>query len=474
MDLKGLSFYIVRSLLHYHIKEEKMKTSKLLLTLIAVASVTAITGCQKTETSSVEKAIADAETLTQEQLFEKAAKELGDKGQLKIVATTSRGGKEAVKNAFIAKLQKYNSAISDPLKYDTQVDGTIYTTLLSEITSKVTDGYSAAIVQDGYQLQTKGIDTKYFKNYVPKEWKEASGVDTTSANPFTLQYNFKTWMYNNAAGNMNIDNVWDITASSFKGKIDTMNPNNENVNMDWLIQLSDKDQVAALKRAYEASTNSSDIKIDDYKSYGDKAYAYAFIDGFIKNAIFYEDDGKAIAHLAETPGNLGWIVYSKLLKVKETAAISKKNLVVAALGTENTNGATMGDSKIAGFGGFMYKHYLQVMPNAQYPYAACAFFNLISTSADAYKVWGEDVGDYPSLPSINVDRTQNGNGVLAEDLTFTQKNLADGGTTVFSCLNDPTSAWWLSKGGAVVETPSFIGANYDTMIDYIDKKLAAK
>lgn len=449
-----------------------MKTSKLILALAAIASVSALASCQPKATTAVEKAIADAETLTQDQLFEKAAAELGPTGQLKILATTSRGGKPTVLNAFIAKLQKYNSAITAPLKYDTNVDGKIYTSLNGEIESGVTDGYSAAIVQDGYQLQTKGLDTGYFKNYIPKEWKEAKGVDIAkSSNPMTLQYNFKTWMYNNKNGDMNIDNVWDVTASSFKGKIDTMDPTAENVNMDWLIQLSDKDQVAALKTAYEASSNSSDIKIADYKSYGDKAYAYAFIDGFIKNAVFYGDDGLAITHLSQTPGNIGWIVYSKLLKVTESAAISKKNLVVAALGSTNTNGANMGASKIAGFGGFMYKHYLQVMPNAQYPYAACAFFNLISTDAKAYSVWGEDVGDYPSLPSINVDRTQFGNGTVDAAGKFTQAN---GAATVFPCLNDPTSDWWLGKGAAVVETPSFIGANYDTMADYIDQKIAAK
>jgi hypothetical protein len=420
--------------------------------------------------TAVEKAIADAEGLTQEQLFEKAAKELGQ-GKLKILATTSRGGKDAVKNAFIAKLQKYDSTITDPLAYDTTVDGTIYTTLTTEISTGVTDGYSAAIVQDGYQLQKKGLDTKYFKNYIPKEWKEASDVDMAASDPFTLQYNFKTWMYNNKSGNTKIDNVWDITASSFKGKIDTMNPNNENVNMDWLIQLTDPDQVAKLKTAYDAASNSSDIKIADYSEYGDKAYAYAFIDGFIRNAVFYEDDGKAVANLAKADGNVGWIVYSKLLKVAESADVSKKNLVVAALGTDNTNGATMGDSKIAGFGGFMYKHYLQVMPNAKYPYASCAFFNLISTNAAAYKVWGADVGDYPSLPSINVDRTQFGNGTLGADYVFTQKA---GDPTVFPCLNDPTSNWWLNKGGAVVETPSFIGANYETVIGFIDECIAAK
>ena len=298
-----------------------MKNSKILLVLATIASTAALAGCQQKATTAVEKAIADAETLSQEDLFKKAAEELGDSGQLKILATTSRGGKDAVKNAFIAKLQKYNANITAPLKYDTTVDGAIYTSLLSEIESGVTDGYSAAIVQDGYQLQTKGLDTKYFKNYIPKEWKEGAGVDVSgSSNPMTLQYNFKTWMYNNKNNDMTIDNVWDVTASKYKGKIDTMNPNNENVNMDWLIQLTQKDQVASLKAAYEASTNSSDIKIADYSKYGDKSYAYAFIDGFLHG--FYDhillsitDDGAGM-----DPEKLKEIAVSRGVLDADTAA----------------------------------------------------------------------------------------------------------------------------------------------------------
>lgn len=436
-----------------------MKSKKLFVALATLAACATLASCgEKKDASAVEKAIADAETLTQDELFAKAAEELGTKGQVKILATTSRGGKDKVKNLFIEMLQKHNKDITDPLVYDTTVDGAIYTTLLSEIQSGTTNGYSGTITQDGYQLQTKGLDTGYFKNYIPKEWKEAEGVDVKEAgNPFTLQYNFKTWMYNNKNGDMNIDNVWDVTDSSFKGKIDTMDPTNENVNMDWLIQLTSDENEAALKSAYEAENRNSDVTIDTTVS---KPYSTAFIKAFINNAVFYEDDGKAINNLASTPGNIGWIVYSKLLKVNESEEISKKNIVVAALGTENTDGATMGDSKLTGFSGFMYKHYLQVMPNAQYPYATCAFFNLISTSKEAYSVWGGDVGDYPSLPSINQDRTKNG---------YVE------GVSTFPCLNDPTSDWWLGKGAAVVETPSFIGPNYESVVEgIIDPAIAAK
>ena len=49
---------------------------------------------------------------------------------------------------------------------DSTVDGQIYTKLLTEIESGVTNGYDGALVQDGYQLQMKGINTGYFVNYI--------------------------------------------------------------------------------------------------------------------------------------------------------------------------------------------------------------------------------------------------------------------------------------------------------------------
>ena len=434
-----------------------MNKSKILLVTAAML-LASCGGGGGNDTQAVDEAIADAETLTQDELFEKAAEELGTDGKLKIYATTSRGGKDTVKNLFISKLQAYNADITDPLEYTTTVDGQIYDSI-NEAIDAGTLVADAAILQDGYQLGTKGVNYNY-KNFVPKEWNDAADTDKDNdADPFSLQYNFKTIMYNNKGlTDMVIDNVWDITATAYKGKIDTMNPNNENVNMDWLIELTSEDNLALLKEAYEDDTNDSDVDIANYSTYGDASYAYAFIDRFIENAVFSEDDGKAVQQLANAPGDIGWIVYSKLLKIEESTDISKANIVVAALGAENDN-TEAETSAMKGFAGFMYKHYLQIMPNCSHPYAACAFFSLISTNKDAYSVWGNDVGDYPSMPSINVDRTSNG--------------YVDGVNT-YPCLNDKSSSWWINTAHAVVEDPTFIASNYDNVIDFIDDAIAQK
>ena len=158
---------------------------------------------------------------------------------------------------------------------DSTVDGQIYTKLLTEIESGVTNGYDGALVQDGYQLQMKGINTGYFVNYIPKEWAEANDTNKElNGNPFSLQYNMKTWMTHNLPSSSNkvvIDNVWDITADTYKGKIQTMDPRNENVNMDWLIMLTQDKWCDVLKEAYEDSTNDNKaLKVESYAKYGEK------------------------------------------------------------------------------------------------------------------------------------------------------------------------------------------------------------
>lgn len=440
-----------------------MKKNKLFVLALSLASIATLASCggDDGDKTAVETAVADAMNLTRDELFKKAAEELGTSGKLKFIATTSRGGKDAAKNAFIAELQKYNKDITDPLSYESTVDGKIYRTLLGEIENNTKDGFSGAIVQDGYQLARASNN---FVNYIPKEWKEATGVNVErDGNPFSLQYNFKTWMANNKNGDTVIDNVWDVTASKYKGKLDTMDPRNENVNMDWLIMLTQDEECDKLKAAYEdASNDNKTIDFAKYERFGEKQkYAYAFIDKFIENATFFTDDGKAVNQLAAAPGDIGWIVYSKIQTLSETEAISRANIVIGALGQDNPDGATKGASSMKGFSGFMYKHYPTIMPNAKYPYAACAFINLLSTTKEGYSVWAGDVGDYPTMPEINKDRTKLG--------------VVDG-EVKYPCLNDPTSDWWTdpTKGAAVIETPSYIQTKYNSVFDFIDRAIAAK
>jgi hypothetical protein len=466
-------------------KEEFMKNkSKLILSAVALfGAAISLSGCNSTSTSSsggttaVKTAVEAAQKMSREDLYKKAAEELKNGGVCKFDSVTSRLKKGLP--SFVTELQKYEPSVTaDNFKIDTAVDGVIYTTLLGEIESGSTSGYSGAIVQDSYQLQKKGIDTGYFVNYTPKDWTDATDTDKTNdANPFSLQYNFKTWMVNNGNGDTTtLDNVWDITAAKYKGKIQTMDPRNENVNMDWLIMLTKDKWCDSLKSAFEdASNDNSSLDLSKYESYGaKKKYAYAFIDGYLTNSVFYADDGKARDAFdpASAGGNLAWIVYSKIASITETAAVTKKNITIGALGKNNTDGnsATM---QMKGFGGFMYKHYPQIMPNAPYPYAACAFIDFLSTTEAGYHAWATDIGDYPTMSSINLDRTKYGHGTLTADYKWTQ---SDTGDNVFPCLNDPKSSWWTSAtgGNAVIEEPAYVATQYNAVMAFINTILASK
>lgn len=459
------------------------KTKGLLAVSAGLICACAMTACGGGNQDTPEKArnrevIAEAQTLSRDDLFKKAAEEIGG-DTLRFIGTSSRF-KNAI-DGFKAELSKYNSACANmTITTDTAVDGEIYQKLIGEIDAGLTTGnYDAALVQDGYQLQKLGLDTGHFLNYVPKEWSDASDTNAKlNGNPFSLQYNMKTWMVNNggAGADVVVDNIWDITLPKYKGHIHTMDPNNENVNRDWLIMLTSDEWCAKLKTAYEASTNDNkSLNVDEFKSTGskeDQKYAYAFINGFLQNAVFAADDGAARDAFMRDEGSLGWIVYSKIASIQETAAISKKNITIAALGKDAGDGKTRGDSEIDGFGGFMYKHYLQIMPNAAHPYTACAFINYLSTTAEGYAAWGKDIGDYPSMPSINIDRTKYGYGELAEDYTFTQSN--DSTTNVFPCLNDPASSWWEDKADVVIEDPAFIVGEYNNVDTFIRRVIANK
>ncbi len=463
-----------------------MKNKFLVSTLAVLAlcgTTFSMTSCGKTNRDVVEAAVKDAMTLDRDALLQKAADELvnsSDKN-FRWVGCSSRAKKAAT--YFRSLLAEKNPDLADEKKYeftwDVLDDGHIYSKLVGDIKANAKTGYDGALVQDGYQLSQFGSQ---FVNYVPKEWTG----DESNQEPFSLQYNFKTWLVNNADGTQSIpDNVWDFTDT---GKtIQTMDPNNENVNRDWLIMLTKTEYNTVLKDAWDALSDTEKAakgvnpESDEFSSYGDKKYAYAFIAGYIKNAIFQKDDGAAVNAFAvnSAAGSYGWIVYSKMMNLSETDTVSKKWIVSPALGADNTDGnnATM---KMKGFGGFMYKHYLQVMPNSTHPYTTCALINILSTTADGYKGWAVDIGDYPSMSSINIDRTKYGHGTLATEkdadtgaYTYTQSN---DGENIFSVMNDPKSEWWTSKtgGNAVIEEPSYIGENYEAVNKFIVAQTAAK
>jgi len=445
-----------------------MKNSKFVLAGLLVLSAAAMAGCGGNSSgknaNAVKEAVKEAMTLDRDALLQKAADELQD-GDFYWVGTSSRASKAEVyfKDLLAAKNPKCANA---KFHFASAFDSVIYSQLITAIDANAKDAVDGCLLQDGYQMAQY---TDYFVNYIPKEW---TGDRKSAGEPFSLQFNFKTWFVNNGGDATAAipDNVWDMVTGP---KVTYMDINSENINRDWLIMLTSDANAAVLKEAYEDATNDNKDKIDvsKFASYGEtKKYAYAFIDAFLRNSTGLDDDGnvnKAI-NQKTAKGAYGWQVYSKLLKTTETEETSNAFLVSPTLGNDNSDGKTA-TNHMKGFSGFMYKHFLQVSPKSKHPYTTCALINILSTTAEGYKAWGTDVGDYPTMASINVDRTKNGWGTLnktSSPYKFTQ-GTGEGATNLFPVLNDPTGDWWIKSANAVVEDVSYIGENYKTVNTFI-------
>lgn len=82
------------------------------------------------------------------------------------------------------------------------------------------------------------------------------------------------------------------------------------------------------------------------------------------------DDGPICNELVKTTasGQSGLFVYSKLRSVQETEGVSKNNITIAAY-----------QDGYKGFGGYAYKHYLQVTKKSPLPWTAMAFIAYMVT-----------------------------------------------------------------------------------------------
>ena len=107
------------------------------------------------------------------------------------------------------------------------------------------------MIQDGAQL-TDAIDEGLVINFVPAEVKDA--LDEADQQPALVhQFINKLFIYNNLGDNVPaIKNVWELTAPEMKGNIIFKNPENEKVNMNFLVMCTKDEWAAKLADAYKA------------------------------------------------------------------------------------------------------------------------------------------------------------------------------------------------------------------------------
>ena len=338
--------------------------------------------------ADVAETVADGETLTHDQLVEKA---LAEEGTFIVYGNTSRiaTAAEAFGELYGLKVESNN------LK-----DAEIYTKLESEINGSA-KGADMVMIQDGASL-TYAMEDGWVVNYVPAEVKDSLAEDDLC--PLVHQYINKLFIYNNLGENVPaIHNVWELTAPEMKGNIIFKNPQNETVNMNFLTMLTNDYWSGKLAEAYKA-WKGEEIDLGSYENAG-----YKWIAEFLSNCTFGSSDTTIAEEVSQetAAGKIGLFVLSKL----RSSSVLTNNLTVAQYDASE-NGYT-----VEPFSGFMYPMYAMVSAGATRSYTAMLFIEYLM-SAEGFQPWGKNIGAYSPNAAIAVNEGDLGINVWKSTLVM--------------------------------------------------------
>ena len=421
---------------------------KLLSVFLILAMLLTIVPLASAET--LEEIIAQAQTMTNEELYKKAIEESNGKTLLGI-GNSSRG--KTAKETFIELLKTIDPSYDTTIEWTQPKNNSIFEALTGS------SEYFVTLIQDGNQIQSKMINTGELLNFVPLEWANAEGVakenKENNETPLALQTLNKVFEFNNQ-GDKTYMNCWDFVAEDVHPLF--MGVNSEPVGKNFLYMLTRDDYATVVKEAYDKldadkqaafapTIEEMEAEADDLGLTGENAkYALAWIKLWCTQYQEETDDGPICNTLVDksAAGQAGLLVYSKLRSVEESESVSVNNVTVAAY-----------QDGYEGFGGYAYKHYMMIPKGTQYPWTACAFIAYITTTQEGFKAWGKDMGGYAPVPACMQDHSN------------------DGGDE-FPAKNDRGYDWWLNTGKLVVEDPAYCSSVADVMGDWIDLQIGMK
>ena len=341
---------------------------------IALALMLVLSVFSFASAEDVKDALAKAQTMTNEELYELAKQEAAAGAQLNFYSTTSFAEKAAAN--FMETYPELK------LVYAEIDDGESYTILGNTIGSGVKDSADMALTQNGPDLKTYLLDEELSYPYFPEALKDV--VAESNQNPAIVTYVNSLFIYHNGNGSVNFQNVWELTEEQWKDKIFFKDPTKETVNLNFLMMLTNEEWTERMAAAYEARYG---------KAWESKEFAsasYEWIDGFLKNVNYtYTSASKMATGIASgAAGNMGLFVFSKLRKVDEA---DRGNLTVVQF-----------ENDVAGFSGFMYPVYATVCKDTECPYTCALFINylLSKDGFDGPKSWNSSQGYYSPNTSI--------------------------------------------------------------------------
>ena len=401
--------------------------------------------------SEIDKIIAEAQTMSLEDLAKKAIAESNGK-TFYGVGNSSRG--KSALPLFIAYLQTIDPNYKMEFEWQQPKNNKIFDQLQAD-SLKSTGTFAMTLIQDGNQIESKMVKTGILKTFIPKDWADANKTTAADYKGYLpLQTLNKIFEYNNT-GSKTYTNCWDFVAEGEHGLF--MDIDSEIVGKNFLYMLTKPEYAKNLKEAYDALDASKKAYIDtaiaavekDAKDLGldeNGKYALAWIKLWVESYNAQPDDGPICNTLVSKSATdqFGLLVYSKLRSVEESDQVSKKNVTVAAY----QDGYT-------GFGGYGYCHYLFVTKNSPLPWTACAFIAYMTCTVDGFSAWGKDIGGYSSNPTVAKG-------------TEEKFNHSTSGGTDFPVLNDKGFDWWKNNGKLVLEDPEYCASVAFTVGSWIE------
>ncbi len=418
------------------------------------ASNTEAASAPAAELTGIDAIIAEAETMSMEELAKKAIEESNGK-TFYGVGNSSRG--KSALPVFIEYLQSIDSSYSMEFEWQQPKNNKIFEQLTSD-SLKSEGTFAMTLIQDGNQIQSKMVDTDILKTFVPKEWAEAKGTTADAYTGFLpLQTLNKVFMYNNQ-GSAQFTNCWDFVYDGSHPLF--MGVDSEIVGKNFLMMLTEDKYATWLKEAYdklddtkkayfEPTIQAMQADANDLGLGANGAYALAWIKLWVNNYNEQTDDGPICNTLvdASAKDQSGLLVYSKLRSVEESASVSVNNINVAAY----QDGYT-------GIGGYGYCHYLFLTKNSPLPWTACAFIAFMTCTESGFEAWGKDMGGYSSNPTVAAE---------IED----KFHHSQGGGDEFPAKNDRGYDWWTTDGELVLEDPVYcseVSFSVGSWIDVLD------
>lgn len=425
---------------------------KLLVAVLAIVLAFSMAACKSKGQSEIDRIIAEAEEMTLDELMAKAYEESNGKA-LEGIGNSSRG--KTAGEAFVLAMKAKYPDYTGTINWQQPKENSIFQMLTSDSNS-ANPIFSMTLIQDGSQIQSKMVETGILKNFIPLEFRQSQGVNLEKdGSPLTLQTLNKVFMYNNL-GDKVFDNVWDFVKAGERPLF--MGLESEPVGFNFLLMLTKDEYANLVKQAFDALdatekayfqtvVDSVAAKATQLKLGPNGKYALAWIKLWKQQMNVMTDDGPIMSELVtkSAVNETALLVYSKLRSIAETETSSVNNVTVAAY--------TPG---YVGFGGFGYKHFLQVPKSSPLPWTALAFITYMVTVEEGFHPWGKDMGGYSANPSLRADHTRDG---------FV------GGVDTFPAKNDRGYDWWVNMGvyggRLIIEDPVYAASVSFTVGEWI-------